>query len=151
MTRPLDPLSIVKIDIQRTYQEEPAQQNGIWNRMTTMPTSQKGFLISLGIYSICTASAAIAEFFEPDPPPDSLLPSFVDTTVVAKNTQKWGFGFISVTTMAATTLYARYFLQRNQQQAENPITPKIASIIKSQVEEEIIKATPGPSGLQNIN
>lgn len=148
MTRPLDPLSIVRIDVQRTYQEESVQKNGIWNRITTMPTSQKGLLLSLGMYSICTAIVAVTEFFEPDPPPDSLLPSFVDSTVVAKNTQKWSFGLISLTTMAATTLYERYFLQKNQQQAENPITPEIASIIKSRVEEEMIKATPGSSDLQ---
>lgn len=147
MTHPLNAQSVV-ISIPQTQQEERlAPQNGIWNRMTTMPISQKGLLISLGMCSICTASAAIAEFFEPDPPPDSLMPSFVDSAVVAKNTQKWSFGLISLTTMAATTLYTRYFLQRNQQQAENPITPKIASIITSQV-EEMIRAIPGPSGLQ---
>lgn len=144
MTHPLNTQSVV-IGMPQTQQEErSAQQNGIWNRMSTMPTSQKGVLISLGIYSICTAFAAIAEFFEPDPPPDSLLPSFVDSTVVAKNTQKWSFGLISLTTTTAIMLYASYCLQRNQQQAE-----KMASIIKrSQIEEEMIEANPGPSGLQ---
>lgn len=148
MTRPLDPLSIIRIDMPQTQQEEKlAQQNGIWNKITTMPTSQKGLLLSLGMFSISTASAAIIEFFEPDPPPNNLFPSFVDTAVVAKNTQKWSLGLISLTTMAATMIYARYFLQRDQQQAENPITPKIASIIKNQVEQEMIKATSGPCDL----
>ncbi|PWU16517.1 MAG: hypothetical protein C5B45_00315 [Chlamydiae bacterium] len=151
MIHPLDAQSVV-IDIPQTQQEEGlAQQNSIWNKITAIPISQKGLLLSLGIYSTCTAIAAIAKFFEPDPPPDSLLPSFVDSTVVEKNAQKWTLGLVSLTTMAAITLYARYFLQKNQQQAENPITPEIASIIKSYVEEEMIKATPGPNGLQNIN
>lgn len=147
----IDPLNLqsIAIDIPPTQQEETAPQNGFWNRITTMPTSQKGLLISLGAYSVCTAFVVIAKFFEADPPPNSLMPSsFVDSSVVAKNTQKWGFGLISLTTAAATTLYARYFLERNQQQAENPITPEIASIIEECVEKEMINATPESSGLQ---
>ena len=148
MTHPLNAQPLV-IDMPQTQQEERlAQQNSIWNKITTMQTSHKGLLISLGICSICSAAAAIAEFFEPDPPPPSLLPSFVDSTVVVKNTQKWAFGLVSLTTMAAATLYAKYFLQKNQQQTDLILTPEIAFTIKSYVDKEIKAATPGPSGLQ---
>lgn len=148
MTHPLNAQPLV-IDIPQTQQEERlAQQSSIWNKITTMPTSQKGLLISLGICSICSAAAAIAEFFEPDPPPSNLLPSSVDTAFVVKNTQKWTFGLISLTTTVAATLYARYSLQKNQQQTEKPLTPEIASIIKSCVKKEIKDATPGSSSLQ---
>ncbi|VHO05199.1 hypothetical protein [Candidatus Rhabdochlamydia sp. T3358] len=139
----------VKINIPQTPQEGLTQQNGLWNRITTIQTSQKGLFISLGTYSICAASAAIIEFFKPDPPPDSLMPSFVDSTVVAKNTQKWSFLIISLATANATIFCAKYFL-KNQQQVQRTITPRISSFIKSCVKQEIIKATPGPSGLQNM-
>ncbi len=149
MTSPLDPLSVVRIDIPRTHQGEGlAPQNSIWHRIINMQTSQKGLLIALGVSSICTVSIAIAEFFEPDPPPNSLMPSFVDTTVVAKNTQKWSLGIISLATATAAILYAKYFL-KNQQQAEITITPEMASIIESLVKEEMINATPGPAACKH--
>ena len=150
MTSLLDPLSVV-IDIPRTHQREgTAHQNGLWHRITTMQTSQKGLLISLGVCSICTASVSIAEFFESDPPPDSLLPFFVDSTVVARNTQKWSFGLISLATATTTMLYTKYFL-KNQQQVQCTITPGIASFIESCVKQEMINATSGPSGLQTLS
>lgn len=143
----LNPLS-VRINIPHPPQEELTQQNGLWNRITTIQTSQKGLLISLGLYSICTAAAAAADFFEPDPPPDRLIPSFVDSTVVAKNTQKWSLGIISLATANATILCAKHFL-KNQQQSQGTIPPEIVSIIENCVKEEMIKATPESIGLLN--
>ncbi|MGB7127668.1 MAG: hypothetical protein WBD50_01080 [Candidatus Rhabdochlamydia sp.] len=139
----INPSSVVKIDIPRTQQGKLAQKSGLWNRITTIPASQKGLIIFLGTCSICTTSIAIAEFFEPDPPPNSLMPFFVDSTIVSKNTQKWSFSIISLAITTATVLCAKHFL-KNQKQVESIITPEITSIIK----EEIQKETPGPSGLQ---
>ncbi|HEV3269023.1 MAG TPA: hypothetical protein VGZ69_00005 [Candidatus Rhabdochlamydia sp.] len=142
----IDPLSLVKIDMSRTEQGELVQQNSIRHRIVAMQTSQKGLLASLGIGSICIASIAAVEFFKPDPPPDSLMPSFVDSTVVANDTQKWSLGIISLASATATMLYTKYFL-KNQQQ-KSTITPEMASIIQNSVEQEIQNAIPGPSGLQ---
>jgi len=150
MTSLLDPLSVVRIDIPTQQEEGLVQKSSLWNRITTMQTSQKGVLVSLGVCSICTAFAAIAVFSESDPLPDRLMPSFISSAVVAKNAQQWSFLIISLATTSATMLYTKYFL-KNQQQVENAITPEMASIIENCVEQEMINATPGPNGLQILS
>lgn len=140
MTNPFNSQSVV-IDELQNQQEVLVQQNGMGNRM---PTSQKGLMIALGIYSFCTVCAAVTQFLKPDPP--STLPPFVDSSVVAKHSQKWSFILISLATITATMLYGRYFVQRGKHEAESPITPEINSIIKRHVEKEMKNTISESSG-----
>lgn len=118
------------------------QTQSVWNKLASLHSSQKGFLIAMGVNSIFAASVAILEFFEPDPPPDKLFPDwFVDGPVVAKNTQKWSFLISSLIITSVTALCANVFLKNQQQEEENDITPEMATLIQSRVEEEILKLT----------
>ncbi len=101
----------------------------------------------MGVNSIFAASIATLEFFAPDPPPNKLFPDwFVDSPVVAKNTQKWSFLISSLIITSVTALCTNVFL-KNQQQEENDITPEMAAVIQSRVVEEIQKLTLETSSL----
>ncbi len=142
---PID--SRVIIDIPQEVSSERPRYD-IWDGITSLPTSQKGLLIALGVQTVFTAFVVALDCFIPDPPPDSLMPSwFKDGPVVAKYTQKWSFVTSSLITLVAMGACARHFLQKNQQKIKEGITPEIAALIKKCVEEEMQKATPGTSGL----
>lgn len=114
-----------------------------WKRLSALHSSQKGFLIAMGVNSIFAASLAVLEFFIPDPPSDKGPFSWwLDSAVLAKNTQKWGFLISSLLITSITALGANVFLQKNQQQNENGVTPEMAALIQSRVEEEILKLIP---------
>ncbi|MGL4540025.1 MAG: hypothetical protein ACRCU0_03520 [Candidatus Rhabdochlamydia sp.] len=140
-----------RISIDMSQEEQnlvlESQRYSVWNKITSLHSSQKGFLIAMGVNSIFAASMATLEFFAPDPPPNKLFPDwFVDSPVVAKNTQKWSFLISSLIITSVTALCTNVFL-KNQQQEENDITPEMAAVIQSRVVEEIQKLTLETSSL----
>ncbi|MGL5627142.1 MAG: hypothetical protein ACRDDW_06510 [Candidatus Rhabdochlamydia sp.] len=125
-----------------------SQTYRVWNKITSLHSSQKGFLIAMGINSIFAASMAALEFFEPDPPPSrGALSWWLSGEVVAKNTQKWSLLISSLLITTVTALCANVFLKNQQQEEENDITPEMAAIIQSRVKEEILKRTSEISNL----
>ena len=143
---PIEPRVTIDIPQEQESLEQP--RYGVWNRITSLPTSQKGLLIALGVQTIFTTFVVALDCFIPDPLPDSLMPSwFKDGPVVAKHTQKWSFVTSSLTTTVAMGVYVMHFLQKNQQPVKDDITPERVALIKRRVEEEIQKAMPGTSPL----
>jgi uncharacterized membrane-anchored protein YitT (DUF2179 family) len=114
------------------------QRYSVWNKITSLPSSQKGLLIALSIQSICSIVATGVLFSIPDPPQnDSLGSNFIGTPIISANCHKWSLFVGSLVSNFVTGTVFTYFLQENKETIASTITPEIATAIQNSIERKL--------------